>query len=293
MSSLDALSFFNSLFENKNLIEPLVSSTEQTDVLRLDALDATINGNKPFKLMGHIDDFCRSHHHSIVSFGGVYSNHLHALGAVCHQFSIPFIAYVRGYENLPLTPTLKDLSDWESKLYFLNKLEYKNRDDPDFIDMLSDKHNAYVVPEGGGGQAGLKGGQALANLCQNYEHIWIAAGTGTTALSLAPYLKKNVRLHVVNVVADAGALKHKLAQDMPINFDWSLYQASDYPELGAFGKCSDALKAFITHWDKKGLTLDSVYTAKLLWVYLKQVNKHPKTLLIHSGGLQGRRGLSL
>lgn len=293
MAIADAYSFLENLFENQNLIEPLVSSTEQTDVLRLDALDATINGNKPFKLMGHIDDFYHSQKLSIVSFGGVYSNHLHALGAVCRRFSIPFIAYVRGYENLPLTPTLKDLSDWGAKLHFLNKLEYKNRDNPDFIDMLSDKHNAYVVPEGGGGQAGLKGGQALANLCQNYEHIWIAAGTGTTALSLAGYLKKNVKLNVVNVVADGGALKHKLDQDMPINCKWSLYQASDYPELGTFGKCSDALRVFITHWDKKGLTLDSVYTAKLLWVYLRQVNKHPKTLLIHSGGLQGRRGLSL
>lgn len=290
MTIADAYSFLENLFENQNLIEPLESSIEQAHVLRLDALDATINGNKPFKLIGHIDEFNGSHHHSMVSFGGVYSNHLYALGALCHRFSIPLIAYIRGYENLPLTPTLKDLSDWGAKLYFLNKLEYKNRYNPGFIEMLSDKHHAYVVPEGGGGKAGLKGGQALANLCQNYDHVWLAAGTSTTTLSLAGYLNKNVKLHVVNVVSDGGVLKNKLAQEMPINCNWSLYQASDYPELGAFGKCSDALRAFITHWDKKGLTLDSVYTAKLLWVYLKQVNKHPKTLIIHSGGLQGRRG---
>lgn len=292
--SFNGKAFLADLVKSKNLTQSLEhTGLGCVHVLRLDTLDKLISGNKAFKLVGHIDAFYASRHSNILSFGGAYSNHLHALGALCYKLSIPVIAYVRGYPDAPLTPTLKDLTNWGVKLKFLDKKDYGKRYDEKFKQQLSSLHNAYVVAEGGGGYAGLEGGKILAKLCAGYQHIWLAAGTGTTALSIAPYLKQDVTLNIVNVVADKGELENKLVKNMPQNSTWNVFNAIEIDELGAFGKCSNKLKEFIKHWDKQDLPLDPVYTAKLLWVYLKQNSQYKNTLIIHSGGLQGRRGLDL
>ena len=44
----------------------------------------------------------------LLSFGGPYSNHLHAIAALGQALNIPVIAVVRGYAHLPLTATLQD-----------------------------------------------------------------------------------------------------------------------------------------------------------------------------------------
>lgn len=287
--NFNAHAFLQQLIADKPLHQRIsIDANRSLNLLRLDKLDAHLSGNKAFKLAGHLEQFYASPYSCLLSFGGAYSNHLHALASVCKQQGIPLIAYVRGYRHLPLTPTLMDLTNWHSELHFLNKQTYRQRHDPSYQQALSSKHQAYVINEGGGGIAGLQGGKQLAKLCQGYQHIWLAAGTGTTALSLAPHLKANVSLHIVNVVADNGELARTLTNAMPANCNWQLLEASQLPELGRFAYRSETLLQFIRYWDSHNLPLDPIYTAKLLYIYLRQPHQ-ANSLIIHSGGLQGRR----
>lgn len=49
------------------------------ECLRLDQLHPTLSGNKFFKLLGHLEVFRSSGRSRLLSFGGRWSNHLHAL----------------------------------------------------------------------------------------------------------------------------------------------------------------------------------------------------------------------
>src|SRR5690606_23497190 len=81
-------------------------------VKRDDLLHPVISGNKWRKLKYALQAIYAGQSHQIASFGGGYSNHLHALGYCCKQMNIAFTAIVRGDYSANMTPTLTDLADW-------------------------------------------------------------------------------------------------------------------------------------------------------------------------------------
>ncbi|MEL7400680.1 MAG: hypothetical protein AAFN68_08935 [Pseudomonadota bacterium] len=132
----------------------------------------------------------------------------------------------------------------------------------------------------------------------------MALGTGTTALGLARALagtrqtpSQAARLPMivgVNVVADQGQRRRDWQRWMP-NSRWRLLDDYHY---GGFGKCPAELMQLIARYDALGLPLDPVYTAKLVSAFEHQYPLDPalseqRVLLVHSGGLQGRRGYGL
>jgi 1-aminocyclopropane-1-carboxylate deaminase len=281
------------------------SIPSEVDVLRLDRLGSPnfgstplhVSGNKVFKLAGHIDAFFASSTSSLISFGGRWSNHLHALAAVAQSLSIPSIGFVRGYPAQPLTATLQDCVDMGMTLKFCDKQTYAKRYDPDWRQAISEKYDAWVIPEGGEGAKGILGFSALASILKHYDHIWVAAGTGTSAQGIAAHLTAKQTLVVVNAVADQGELQRKWAADMMFSVacQWEII---DDAHQGGFGKCPAELRTLIASADAAGLPLDPVYTAKLVSAFLKRLTESAghsavKTLLIHTGGLQGRRGYDL
>ena len=263
----------------------------RVDVLRLDQLHPLISGNKAFKLSGWLERFESGGYQRLLSFGGPWSNHLRALSGLAQSLGLPVTAIVRGYEHLPLTPTLEDCRDRGMQLVFASKKDYARRDDPDWQQALAEEYQALVIPEGGQGRAGEKGLAALAPLTEDYDEVWLAAGTGTTARGLAMHLRPGQTLVAVNAVADQGALRRRWQLlDWPCQ--WRLLD--DY-HGGGFGRCGPGLLQLIEHCDGEGLPLDPVYTAKLLAALHgeQQAGRltHARRLLIHTGGLQGRRGV--
>ena len=270
------------------------------DVLRLDQLHPQLSGNKLFKLIGYLQDFAEQQGaETLLSFGGPYSNHLHALAAAGHLCGIPVIAVVRGYEHLPLTPTLQDCQDLGARLIFADKKTYARRYDPVWQQQLADEHQALVIPEGGGGEPGERGCALLAPVCAGYDEIWLALGTGTTALGIARGLAGlsggySGQLVGVHAVADQGALQQSWQRQMPAGVRWRII---DDAHGGGFGKTSSELIELIRRWDARNLPLDPVYTGKLMWALEREISAAdqagtavPRRLVIHSGGLQGRRG---
>ncbi|MAY14561.1 MAG: hypothetical protein CMI06_04400 [Oceanospirillaceae bacterium] len=280
------------------LIEPVpgLPSRGHVDILRLDRLHPHISGNKAFKLAGFLPRFRASGRRALLSFGGPYSNHLHALAALGQALNIPVIALVRGYAHLPLTATLQDCQSWGTELVFADKKTYGRRYDPQWQQELAQHYDAFVIPEGGSGDAGEQECRQLASLCEGYDQVWLAVGSGTTARGLAKGLQEqriDCELVGVNAVADQGERLRAWQQAMPADVRWRLL---DDAHLGAFGRTSPELLALIERYDRQHLPLDPVYTAKLLLAFeqaLMTESAHARILLIHSGGLQGRRGYSL
>lgn len=265
------------------------------DVLRLDRLHPLISGNKAFKLQPFLQRFAASPHRRLLSFGGPFSNHLHALAALGRAAAVPVVLVVRGYAHLPLTPTLQDCADWGAELVFVDKKTYAGRYDPQWQQALSAEYDALVIGEGGAGE-GVTGCRVLATACAGYDEVWLACGTGTTALGLAQGLSEQklaCRVVGVNAVADQGALVRAWHQQMPADVDWRVVEDA---HGGGFGRSGPELLQLIERLDQQGLPLEPVYTGKLLQAYEQAVARgecRGRVLLVHSGGLQGRRGYGL
>lgn len=66
------------------------------DVLRLDKIHPHISGNKWFKLKYYLEKATKNNVHTLVSFGGAYSNHILALAAAARINRLNSVGYIRG-----------------------------------------------------------------------------------------------------------------------------------------------------------------------------------------------------
>lgn len=277
-------------FDWARYCQPL-PSLPNTDILRLDQVHPLLQGNKALKLAGWWQRFEPGTYRKILTFGGCWSNHLHASAAFAYALDIPLTCLVRGYSTVPLTPTLQDCANWGADLVFLNKQEYARRYDSGYQEELAQLHDALVIPEGGAGEAGELACFELARFVQHYDECWLAAGSGTTALGIArglQALRAKTRLVAVNAVADKGELDSAWQHEMPAGVAWQVIDGA----LGGFARQTPELQELIERYQALGLPLDRVYTGKLMLAYERAAQgEGKKTLLIHSGGLQGNRSV--
>jgi len=274
-------------------------SLKQVSVLRLDQLHPLISGNKWFKLKYNLESARQEGFDALLSCGGPHSNHLHALAAAGQVFGFKTRGLVRGYENLPLTPTLEDCLRMGMALTFVDKKTYRQRYDSQWCEQQAEKYQSYWIPEGGNNALGKQGCIEIAAMCDGYDEIWLSIGSGCTFLGVAAALNegeklKRIKLKGIMAIKGGQDLKDELLQqldgsDVEVEIDCDNH-------LGGFGRCPDELISLICDYDALGLPLDPVYTAKLVnafehsWL-AGELDSNKRYLLIHSGGLQGRRGV--
>ena len=109
---------------------------EQRDVslqvFRLDLLHPAINGNKWYKLKYNLQAARSAGYNTLLSFGGAWSNHIHALAWAGYTQGFNTIGVIRGEPAHGLTPTLEDARAWGMKLHFISRSDYRNKHDPAF-----------------------------------------------------------------------------------------------------------------------------------------------------------------
>lgn len=267
-------------------------------VLRLDRIDPLISGNKWFKLTGHLAQTPDAR--GIISLGGAYSNHLHALAAAGKRFGFPTVGLLRGHPQD--NPTIQDLKAFGMQLHWLGYGGYRARHAPGFWQPWRERYpHLHPVPEGGGGLAGAIGCGVLVNQARvqlpalgwaDYDAWWLAAGTGTTLAGLVLAEAGAHRVYGAMAVPD----DHGVAQnvDALVQGGYELVNAS----RGGFGKVDPVLLDFIDATQQAcGLPLEPLYTGKALLALKAQIEAGrftPGTRLIfvHTGGLQGNRGFT-
>ncbi|QJI29734.1 pyridoxal-phosphate dependent enzyme [Pseudomonas sp. ADAK18] len=278
----------------------LAQAQVEVAVLRLDRIDPLITGNKWFKLTEHLAQAREAGATGIISLGGAYSNHLHALAAAGKRFGFPTVGLLRGHPQQ--NPTILDLEAFGMQLHWLGYGGYRTRNEPGFWEPWQAQYpHLHPVPEGGGGLAGALGCRPLVDQVraqlgglgwQDYDGWWLAVGTGTTLAGL--------------VLAEAGAhpvygalavpADHGVAQSVRaiVQEGYELIDAS----RGGFAKVDPLLLAFIDATEQAcGLPLEPLYTGKALLALKGQVEAGhfapgTRLIFIHTGGLQGRRGFA-
>ncbi len=278
----------------------------QWDMARLDLLDAELSGNKLFKLLPFLLQAKSRGITRLLSFGGAYSNHLHALAAAGKRFGFSTVGIVRAYPEQKETETIEDLRYFGMQIRFAGKVEYARRYDEDYLqDLQNDFPGALIIPEGGNAALGEEGSHLMAKIIGNKSKnepcmIAVAMGTGTSFIGLltAGVLSDQSCLCGYSALQNAGELHKKItdavsfyAGDLP---QWSV---TDEYCFGGFAKMDSKLALFMRLFeDEQGFLLDPVYTAKLCYAIQQQIEQGiipagSKVLSLHTGGLQGRRGM--
>jgi 1-aminocyclopropane-1-carboxylate deaminase len=266
-------------------------------IKRDDLLHPTISGNKWRKLkyqLAHLVQ-CKASH--IVSFGGGFSNHLHALGYACQKLNIPLTAIVRGHYPI-LTPMLDDLQKWGVNIRFVDKLTYKKRTDPHYLDELKKEYEGCdIIPEGGSSHFGAEGMKELAtDIPKHIDTIIAPVASGGTLAGLIKYSDCKKNLIGVGVLKGEGYLESLVEQFLPPEDiclpKWYIHHGATF---GGYAKKPQELISFCEASTKESnVPFEPVYSGKCLYG-IKQLIENgtfqsgAKILMLHTGGLQGSR----
>lgn len=258
-------------------------------------IDPYISGNKWRKLkyiLKHVKLTGKNH---LVTFGGAYSNHLVATAAAAARNNLKATAFVRG-ENVE-NEMLLLCKLFGMNLIFTDRESYRNKA-LIFDSNFKNDENAYFIDEGGASEAAIIGcSEIIAELPENYDHIFCAAGTGTTAAGLLRGINQHqlkTKLHVIPVLKGGEFIKNEIAK-YENDLD-NLILHTDY-HFGGYAKTNSELLEFMKDFiAKTGILIDPIYTAKMFYaindlICKNHFKKDAKILAIHTGGLLGILGM--
>lgn len=262
---------------------------------RDDLLHPVISGNKWRKLKYSLDHALSLGMDTIISMGGAYSNHLHALAYVGKVLGLKTIGLVRGEPREVLTPALLDMKNWGMELKFVSRTDYRGlRQYKNWEALPGLKPRQYWLAEGGAQALALKGvAELVAETTIPYDIFCAPSGTGATLAGIIDAVPKQVSVLGFAALKNANFLKADIeAMLSQTRNNWRINL--DY-HFGGFAKINAELNAFIVDFElKTTIPLEPVYTGKMMYAIYDLIKKHyfkpgERIIAVHTGGLQGKR----
>lgn len=270
-------------------------------IKREDLNDKFISGNKCYKLKYNLIEARRLGCKTLLTFGGAYSNHIHATAAAGKNFGFKTIGVIRGEEHLPLNPTLSSAQENGMLFEYLDRKSYRNKYDAELISRFKNKYgDFYLIPEGGSNHLAVKGcSEIIPGIKINYNYICCACGTGGTLAGLILGLNSNSKAIGFSVLKGGGFLNRSVKNLLSgfgkndlLNWEINL----DY-HFGGYAKFNNELLNYCKEFNYQyKIELEPIYTGKMFYGIFHLIRQNyfqPDTTIvaIHSGGLQGIEGL--
>jgi 1-aminocyclopropane-1-carboxylate deaminase len=268
-------------------------------IKREDLLHPFVSGNKFRKLKYNIAEAKKQNQTLLITFGGAFSNHIAATAFACYEAGIKSIGIIRGdelFDKIDDNPTLQFAKKYGMQFEFVSREIYQNKEKLAFLSNLKSKYgNHYLLPEGGTNELAVRGcEEILTQEDQDFDYICCTIGTGGTISGLINSAKPHQQ--IIGFPALRGDFLSQEISKFAHNKNWKLI--TDY-HFGGYAKVTPELIAFINQFysDNK-IPLDPVYTSKMAYGVLDLITKNyfpnnSKILMIHTGGLQGLKGMNL
>jgi len=268
---------------------------------RDDLLHPIISGNKWRKLKYILQHAHSLNTHKIISMGGAYSNHLHALAYAGNLLGIQTEARIRGERPELLGPTLIDIDSWGMQLEFVSRSDYRQlRDYKAFNALPGLKIGEYWLPEGGALALALQGvAELVTEIDMDYEVLCVPCGTATTLAGIVSATPECKQVLGFSALKGGHFLEDELSQLLKKvschNDNWQIHL--DY-HFGGFAKIKPDLLTFIKQFEQRHrVKLEPVYTGKMLYGIYDLIRQGyfksgQRIIAIHTGGLQGNRGFA-
>ena len=287
----------NTTLLNQTVSIPFPNAITLT-VKRDDLIHPFVSGNKFRKLKYNLLEAKNQKNSTLLTFGGAYSNHIAAVAYAGFEQGFKTIGIIRGEElmdKIDSNPTLKFAQEHGMQFKFVSREAYRLKSETTFIDALEQEYGAfYLIPEGGTNSLAIKGcEEILIDTDAQFDYICCAVGTAGTISGLINSALPHQK------VLGFPALKGEFLQDEICTFvknkNWQLVHAYHF---GGYGKVNNSLIAFMNEFYKQTqIPLDPIYTGKMVFGILDLIEKkyfpgHSKILFIHTGGLQGIKGIN-
>jgi 1-aminocyclopropane-1-carboxylate deaminase/D-cysteine desulfhydrase-like pyridoxal-dependent ACC family enzyme len=300
------------------MMETAINTTPHTEIVshpgtnqgirlflkRDDLLHPVVQGNKWRKLHLQLKALRADAVPGILSFGGPFSNHLHAVAAAGQNFGFKTAAILRGSALDPNNPTLQYLEAAGMACFPVPKKSYDLGILSPDIQAITQKFPAYfILPEGGSSTLGVAGcvsiGQEIIAAFPDDKplHVCVPAGTGCTAAGTLAGLGGRGQLWVFPA-APYGVDAEKIREYCTaagFSADTPVECVQDYLFDG-FARFSPVLHAFTSRFKQEtGILLDPIYTAKMMYGVFDLLEKgffpdQSQVVAVHTGGLQGWDG---
>jgi 1-aminocyclopropane-1-carboxylate deaminase/D-cysteine desulfhydrase-like pyridoxal-dependent ACC family enzyme len=274
-------------------------------------------GNKYYKLKYNLAEAKRKGCSRVITFGGAWSNSVHALAHIAAQQGFETVAVIRGerpLDPLRLSAMLVEVEALGMHLHFISRTDYRRRYQADFLEDLQQRFpHSYLLPEGGTNQLAVAGAREIVtdvdSIMQaqgdHYDVIALPVATGGTLAGIATALPAGKRVLGISVLKGSaevqdGVVEGGLEADVrrliagpQAERNWRIEHRF---HCGGYARCPKYLQEYIIDWEAEhGEQLDPVYTGKLFYglAQMQQANEFsPGTRIValHTGGLQGRRG---
>lgn len=269
---------------------------------REDMLHPQVSGNKWRKLKYNLMEARKRGHHTLLTFGGAFSNHIYAVAAAGREFEFKTIGIIRGENKLPHNPTLNFAVEQDMLLHFISREEYRLRKTHQLQKELGRLFgDFYLIPEGGANNLGVKGCVEIVKEIEiDYDFIVTSCGTGTTLAGIVAGLKGNKEALGFSALKGGSFLKEEvdhLVQECSEDHynNWKIIE--DY-HFGGYGKHNSTLIDFINLFkNNTEVALDPIYTGKMMFGLSDMIrngyfNEGSTIVALHTGGLQGIKGFN-
>ena len=273
-------------------------------VKRDDAIHPVMSGNKWRKLSHALTSPLPN---AVISFGGGFSNHLHALGFACYKLGIPLTAIIRGDYSASPSPMIKDLMQWKTRIEYVNRITYKKRNDSAYLDELKQEFpSAIIIPEGGSQAQALQGVKDMVDEIEiDFDFIVAPVASGATLAGIVNALnKRNSTTGIefssrnkaigIGVLKGEGYLEGLVEQFLPITNTTNWHIEHNY-HFGGYAKAPSELQTFCNDFNNTmDFEIEPVYSGKAFWAVKDMLAKGKfedgsRIIVLHTGGLQGAR----
>lgn len=302
-----------------------------TPLFRHDALDALVGtalwvkrddmtagpaaGNKIRKLEYLLADALAQGATTVITCGGLQSNHARATAIVARQLGLRPLLFLRSSEPQPALDSGNAFLDAlvGAEIRVITAEQYRERTELMREAATKLEHHGerpYVIPEGGSNGLGALGyvdamGELRAQLDAReagapprFDAIVHACGSGGTAAGVAlgaGYYQVAERVLAIAVCDDRQYFEQVTANIMQEARGWLAKATSpvnleifDRWKGPAYGVVTDDQARFIVSVARScGLILDPVYTGKALYALAQMDPKPARVLFIHTGGMPG------
>lgn len=282
-------------------------------IWRLDLLDAAAPGNKLFKLDENLQAARREGYSRILSFGGAFSNHIHALALSGRAAGFETVGVIRGEALASANPTLRDAAAAGMQLHFVDRETYRalTQKGPQNLDLLADLQRrygpCYVVPEGGANRLGVLGcralGVAIERMAELPDCVVLPTATGSTLAGIVAGLGKRCRVLGIAVLKGGSFIAEQVEAHLrDLGAEHCKVQHSTAWQIdldhhgGGYARTSDGLRQFVAQFaGQTGIAIEPVYSGKMLYAVHQLIERGEfargtRILAVHTGGMQGARG---
>ncbi len=267
-------------------------------IKREDLLHPRLSGNKYRKLKYNLLSARERGYDRLLTFGGAYSNHIHATALAGKDYGFNTIGVIRGEElaeKWEENPTLREAAEAGMRFKFIPRTAYKNKVGSELlVDLEKVFGKFYLLPEGGTNELAIKGCEEILNKEDSvFNHICCSVGTGGTLAGVVNSSSAQQKVH--GFPALKGDFLKEDIRKFTTRENWDLQ--AEY-HFGGYARVTEPLISFVNGFNKTyGIALEPIYTGKMMFGLFDLIQNDfftpdSKIMAIHTGGLQGIEGMN-